>query len=181
MDVLIKTYFFLGIGPLGEDKYVGIDNVFEIENSIDLKSILKRNAGKIEIFSNGQDLKIDLADLEYLLQGLLKYAGDILENRPFSISLMLSELETLYGFPVNDELFALERTLDEEDYPSFDVGRYRHETEHLIERVFLHKRNFILELCKEAANFIEKMKIVKTPDFGDWWIKDIEKVRGLIT
>ena len=181
MEVLIKTFFLFDVDTFGEYEYVDINSLSEVVSDKDLSSELESNAGKIEIFSNGEDLKIKLADLEYLLQGLLKYAGDILENRPFSISLMLSELETLYGFPVNDELFALERTLDEEDYPSFDVGRYRHETEHLIERVFLHKRNFILELCKEAANFIEKMKIVKTPDFGDWWIKDIEKVRGLIT
>ena len=181
MEVLIKTYFFLSVSLLGEDKYVCINNVSEVGNNENLISALKSNSGRIEIFCDGQSLQINLDNLEYLFRSLLSDAEDILENRPFSISLMLSELETLYGFPVNDELFALERTLDEEDYPSFDVGRYRHETEHLIERVFLHKRNFILELCKEAANFIEKMKIIKTPDFGDWWIEDIEKVRGLIT
>ena len=181
MEVLINTSFFLEPNPLGGIKYVGINNVSEVGNNEDLISALESNAGKIEIFCDGQDLKIKLADLEYLLQGLLKYAGDILENRPFSISLMLSELETIYGFPVNEESFVLERTLYDEDYASFDVGRYRKEPEHLMQRVFLYKRDFLLQLCKEAANFIEKMKVLKEPDFGDWWIEDIEKVRGLIT
>ena len=182
MDVLIKTSFFLEGSSLGEIKYVGINDVSEVGDDENLISALKSNAGKIEIFCDGQDLKIKLEDLEYLFQGLLSDAEDILENRPFSISLMLSELETLYGFPVNEELFVLERTLDQEDYPPFDVeGRYRHKTEHLMQRIFLYKRDFLLQLCKEAANFIEKMKVLKEPDFGDWWIKDIEKVRGLIT
>ena len=182
MDVLIKTSFFLEGSSLGEIKYVGINDVSEVGNDENLISALKSNAGKIEIFCDGQDLKIKLEDLEYLFQGLLSDAEDILENRPFSISLMLSELETLYGFPVNEELFVLERTLDQEDYPPFDVeGRYRHKTEHLMQRIFLYKQDFLLQLCKEAANFIEKMKVLKEPDFGDWWIEDIEKVRGLIT
>ena len=181
MEVLIKISFFLKADPLGGIKYVGINNVSKVGNDEDLISALKSNAGKIEIFSNGQDLKIDLADLEYLFRSLLSDADDILGNRSFSISLILSELETLYGFPVNEELFALERTLDEEEYPSFDIGRYRRETEHLMQRIFLYKRDFLLQLCKEAANFIEKMKVLKEPDFGDWWIEDIEKVRGLIT
>ena len=124
MEVLIKISFFLKADPLGGIKYVGINNVSKVGNDEDLISALKSNAGKIEIFSNGQDLKIDLADLEYLLQGLLKYSEDILENRPFSITSMLSELETLYGFPVNEELFVLERTLDEEEYPSFIQARF---------------------------------------------------------
>ena len=183
MDVLIKTFFLLDIDISGEYKYIRVNNVFEVENSIDLKSRLKRNVGKIEIFCDGQGLQVNLENLEYLFRGLLKYARDILENKSFSITLMLSELETLYGFPVNDELFVLEKTLDEEDYPPpFDAkGRYRRDIEHLMQRIFLYKRDFLLQLCKEAANFIEKMKVLKEPDFGDWWIEDIEKVRGLIT
>ena len=182
MDVFIKTSFFLELSLFEEDKYVSINNVFEFRNSKKLKSALESNAGKIEIFCDSQVLQVNLEDLEYLFHGLLKCAEDILENRPFIISMMLSELHTLYGFPLNDKLFILEKTLYEEDYPSSDIGgRYRHETEHLMQRIFLYKQDFLLQLCKEAANFIEKMKVLKEPDFGDWWIKDIEKVRGLIT
>ena len=181
MEVLIKTFFLFDVDTFGEYEYVDINSLSEVVSDKDLSSELESNAGKIEIFCDGQDLKIKLEDLEYLFRSLLSDAEDILENRPFSISLMLSELETIYGFPVNEESFVLERTLYDEDYASFDVGRYRKEPEHLMQRVFLYKRDFLLQLCKEAANFIEKMKILKEPDFGDWWIEDIEKVRGLIT
>ena len=115
MEVLIKTFFLFDVDTFGEYEYVDINSLSEVVSDKDLSSELESNAGKIEIFCDGQDLKIKLENLEYLFRSLLSDAEDILENRPFSISLMLSELETLYGFPVNDELFALERTLDEED------------------------------------------------------------------
>ena len=180
MEVSIKTFFFLGITVEDEYTYIGLDKIMEHAENIDLTQVLKHNAGKIEIRCDGQTFQVNLENLEYLFRGLLNNAEHIIQNKPFVLTLLLSELETLYGFPINNDVFVLEKTLDNEDYTSLDKGRYRSEEEHLMQRIFLYKSDFIAQLCSEAEIFISKMRLIKEPNFADWWGKDIKKIRNIV-
>ena len=180
MDTFISISLFLGKDPIRGARYVAISDVSEARNNEDLLPALENNVGRMEISCDGQGLQVNLENLEHLFRSLLKNAENILEHTSFGIALQLPEKETLYGFMLTENLFALEKTLIKSNRPSVNKRRYRRDTEHLMQRIFLNKRDFLLQLCAAASIFIEKMRVLKEPNFGAKWIASLEKAKSLL-